>query len=155
VRDGADGPWMPAELESIYRLREQIEVELATRACLCFQPGQLDWLYRRLELFSSTRVSPSRSLALHRSFMTGLLSPAMTAVDHRILTPMWHEVDQHLDRYLIKNDGHPGEQPDCLEQNGKLIDSFRLGDPALVRQAMLDNIERKARIMRTLPRRAG
>ena len=134
------------ELEGLYRLRRQIEPELAAEACLGHSAARLDWLERRIELFTRAGVTPERACRLHREFASGLLMPAMTVADHRTLAPMWQEVDRLMRDGLAVLCSHMPRSMDACAHRA-VMTAYRTGEPAVVRTAVRAHLHRNERVL--------
>jgi DNA-binding GntR family transcriptional regulator len=132
----AQPPLGSDDVTALYRLRSVIETDLAARACLMHTSKELDRLEPLIEHFSSTKISWMDSFTLHRNFNLGLLRPAITNLDIRVLTPILDDLDSFLYHELKKLDVHPCEYMRSPEAAHERLGIVRDGNPDNVRTIM-------------------
>ena len=83
------------ELRGIYRLRRAIEPDLAARSCNLLGPSDRDRLDDLLEAYGQPRDDAEELWGIHHDLHLGLLQPAASSWDLRILSQLWHASDRY------------------------------------------------------------
>ena len=83
------------ELRGIYRLRRAIEPDLAARSCHLLGPSDRDQLDSLLEAYGQPRDDAEELWRIHHDLHLGLLQPAASSWDLRILSQLWHAGDRY------------------------------------------------------------
>ncbi len=135
-----------ADLDSIYRLRHQLEPEIAGRACTLLSDAQLDLLDAQTTEFGRPEVTMDTIYEAHHEFHLALLAPAMTEWDIRVLTTLWRAAERYIRIGFGRLDPDPAEHRRREHSHHSLIAVFRTRDVAAVTAAMHEHLEHNERI---------
>jgi len=134
-------PMSHEDLHGIYRLRRQLEPEIAARSCTILSEAD----YRRIEgyvgMFGDERLGIDEVYEAHHRFHLELLRPAATAWDIRTLEGLWHAAERYIRLAFSGLDSAPGEHHRREHVHSELLDSFRTGDPKKVSHAVLTHLD--------------
>lgn len=130
-----------ADLDSIYRLRHQLEPEIAGRAAMLLSDAALDTLDSQATGFGRLDVGIDAIYEAHHSFHLALLAPAMTEWDVRVLTTLWRAAERYIRIGFGRLDPDPAEHNRREHSHRHLIEIFRAGDVAGVSAAMHEHLE--------------
>jgi len=134
-------PLSAEDLHSIYRLRRQIEPEIAGRSCLLLTDKDFKRLGTYIELSADPQMTTDDTYDAHHEFHTELLRPAATAWDLRTLGVLWHAAERYVRLAFGSLDAQPHEHERRAKAHSTLITEFRARDPRRASQALLDHLE--------------
>jgi len=97
------------DLHGIYRLRRQIEPEIAGRACKKLSDDDFDRLESYLAMFADETLGIDEIYEAHHSFHYELLLPAVTSWDLRVLDGLWHAAERYVRLAFSGRDADPEE----------------------------------------------
>lgn len=130
-------PLSHEELDSAFRLRKQIEPELAGIAATLHSPEDLDKLESLLVVCKDPTTSPDLHATAHIDFHLGLLRPAATSMDKRVLTSLIRATSRYA-RLVMEPLGSPPEQHLAEGPiHRKLLEAFRSRDPKAAHDSVL------------------
>jgi len=136
------------ELRAVCQLCRLIEPDVQVRSARLIRPAELDRLEAVLDVLCDPRRSVDDSFQRSHAFHTGLVRPAATAWDLRILERLWRALERYV-RFgcrQAERDGGP-RLPDPTPKR-ELLAAYRSGDEAAVRRATLRHIDAQERIAR-------
>jgi DNA-binding GntR family transcriptional regulator len=145
-RSAMVSPLDRAELHAIYRLRRQIEPELAAESSASLRAGDLDVLAEILTGRPSDELDHLDERELdqlhedHMAFHLALLRPAATDWDLRVLQMLWRAAERYIRFGFTTLGAEPGQRARSVVTHRILLDAVRTGDPDAVRQAVLDHL---------------
>jgi DNA-binding GntR family transcriptional regulator len=140
-RSAMVAPLSAEDLHSIYRLRRQIEPEIAARSCLQLNDRDFTRLGTFIELSADPQMTMDDIYDAHHEFHTDLLRPAATAWDVRTLGVLWHAAERYVRLAFGSLDAQPDEHERRAEAHSTLITEFRAREPRRASQAVLDHLE--------------
>jgi DNA-binding GntR family transcriptional regulator len=151
-RSAMVAPLEHEELAAIYRLRRLIEPELGARSCGLLRSADLD----RLEDIVVNVPSPDALDALdesglgdiyeaHLEFHLGLLRPAATAWDLRVLQMLWRAAERYVHVAFATLGSVPGQRARSVAAHGQLVEAFRSQDANAVRAAIVEHLDANER----------
>jgi DNA-binding GntR family transcriptional regulator len=129
------------DLHGIYRLRRQLEPEIAARACKLLQDDDYDRLTGYVEMFGRADLGIDDIYEAHHQFHTELLRPAATVWDLRILEGLWHAAERYVRLAFLGLDHEPREHHRREHVHAALLETFRTGDPERVTLALLHHLD--------------
>lgn len=129
------------DLMGIYRLRRQIEPELAAASARLHSPETLTALQGIVDSFANPGRSPDDLYEAHHTFHLELLRPAATAWDIRTLETLWRAGERYV--RLVFGAGQSGveEHRSWSLAHAELLDSFASRDARLVRRCVREHLE--------------
>ena len=130
-----------ADLDGIYRLRHQLEPEIAGRACNLLSDSELDALEAQTVEFGRPDVGIDAIYEAHHEFHLALLAPAMTEWDNRMLTILWRAAERYIRIGFGRLDPEPAEHDRREHSHRSLIEVFRTRDVTDVAAAMHEHLE--------------
>lgn len=133
------------DLRAIYRLRHQLEPDIAVRSCRLLSDADLDALEREAVGFGALDVWVDDIYEAHRAFHLALLQPAATEWDVRILGTLWRAAERYIRigfGHLVASPSEHGREHAHVE----LVRAFRSRDGGTVRQAVHDHLEHTMQI---------
>lgn len=140
-----------ADLQGIYRLRHQLEPEIAARSCLMLSDAELDDLEAQAGEFGRQDLGIDEIYDSHRAFHEALLAPAATEWDQRTLTTLWRAAERYIRIGFGRLDPVPAEHDRREHSHHHLLDAFRTRDPEVVTRATHEHLEHNESIaMRAL-----
>jgi DNA-binding GntR family transcriptional regulator len=141
-------PLTHEELDGAFRLRRQIEPELAAAAAPLHQPKQLDQLAESLLACQDSHTSADQHASVHIEVQLNLLRPAATPIDERLIVSLIH-VTSRYSRVAYEAMGSPPEQHRAEDfPQVRVLEAFRSGDPRIARDAMLRRMNSLERLSR-------
>lgn len=136
------------ELDSVFRLRRLIEPELAALAAPLHRPEDLDHLETLLSACSNPSAGPDRHATAHIDFHLGLLRPAATRMDERLLTWLARVTSRYA-RLTMEPLGSPPEQHlDLGPAPGAELRAFRTHDACAAHEALVGTLDQLEAICR-------
>lgn len=131
------------ELRSVFRLRQLLEPDLAARSAALLTEADLQAVSVALEEFSHIGHGPEGADELwetHHQLHLGLLRPAATPWDLRILSQLWHASDRYtrtvFDTYGVGTD----DRDSRVAAHRTLLAAARTGSPAELRMAVSEHL---------------
>jgi DNA-binding GntR family transcriptional regulator len=140
ARSAVVAPMDVEDLHSIYRLRRLIEPSIAARACLEITDAQLTALDRMVDTIRDVKLSIDDIYEVHREFHLGLLRPAATAWDLRVLETLWQAAERYVRVGFGRLDPRPAEHERRGIAHEKIVDLFRSRDADKARQAIEEHL---------------
>jgi len=134
------------DLQAIYRLRRQIEPEIARRACLAITDAALDRLETDAHEFGDETLTIDAIYDRHVAFHLALLEPAMSSWDVRILTTLWRAAERYVRIGFGALDPDPREHHRRAEAHHDLLEAMRSRQPDLAAQAVHEHLARNESI---------
>jgi DNA-binding GntR family transcriptional regulator len=129
------------DLHGIYRLRRQLEPEIASRACALLSPAELDRLVDVAHSFADEEANVDDVYEAHHEFHRALLAPAATAWDLSTLETLWRAAERYIRLAFSARDDDPHEHRNRSQAHGELVDAYRSQDPELVQAATLAHLD--------------
>jgi DNA-binding GntR family transcriptional regulator len=137
------------ELRSIYRLRRQLEPELAARSCTELTAENFNQARKYLAEFGSESSSLEEAYEAHHNFHLELLKPAATTWDIRILESLWHAAERYIELAFDSTEIGDDERNRRMEIHRELMEQFQLGDPARAEAAVLQHLNENEQFARS------
>jgi len=148
ARSAVVAPMDRDDLASIYRLRRQIEPDLAVRSSGLITKASLANLDAIVATFGSDELGMSEIYDAHRDFHLELLKPAATPWDLRILETLWHAAERYVRVGFGRLDPDPAEHRRRGDAHHGLVEAFRSGDGEQVRLALVAHLDGNERLAR-------
>lgn len=145
TRPGRSATVAPLDLEdlrAIYRLRRILEPEIARRSCLLLSDAELDRLEKQAVEFGAEDQSMDAIYEDHHAFHLGLLAPAATTWDVRMLTTLWRAAERYIRIGFGLLDPDPSEHHRREQAHDALVTVFRRHDPDAAAAAVEDHLAR-------------
>lgn len=134
------------DLHAIYRLRHDLEPNLAARACPLLTDAELDRLDRQATEFGDHDRGIDEIYEAHHVFHLALLKPAATEWDTRILGTLWRAAERYIRIGFGRLDPDPREHGRREHAHHDLLRAFRSRDVEVVRQAVHDHLAHNEQI---------
>lgn len=134
-------PMSHEDLHGIYRLRRQLEPEIASRSCTMLNEGDYRRIEGYVEMFGDEHLGIDEVYEAHHQFHLELLRPAATAWDIRILEGLWHAAERYIRLAFSGLDSAPGEHNRRGHVHFDLLDTCRTGDPKKVSRAIVHHLD--------------
>lgn len=147
-RSAVVAPLDLGDLQAIYRLRHELEPNIAARACAGLTDGDLDRLDRQAAEFGDLDRGIDEIYEAHHAFHLALLAPAATEWDLRILGTLWRAAERYIRIGFGRLDPHPSEHDRREQTHHDLLSVYRTRDPAAVAQAVHDHLAHNESIAR-------
>jgi DNA-binding GntR family transcriptional regulator len=128
------------DLHAIYRLRHELEPNIAARACHLLTDAELDRLDNHATSFGDQALGIDEIYEAHHAFHLALLKPAATEWDVRILETLWRAAERYIRMGFGRLDPDPREHGRREHAHHDLPDTFRSRDVDLVRQGVHDHL---------------
>jgi DNA-binding GntR family transcriptional regulator len=129
------------DLRSMYRLRRLIEVDLASRACTLLDDQDIGQLESTLDAYTIEPSNADRVLDEHREFHLGLLRPAASSWDVRVLELLWHAGERYARLALSDSLLEPNAAARQAQAHRALIEAVRSRSPARLRKELRAHLE--------------
>ncbi|MDL4818581.1 GntR family transcriptional regulator [Actinomadura opuntiae] len=136
-RGACVAPLYLEDLQGIYRLRRNLEPDLAAHSCTLISDAELDRLQAQVEDFGDERHTIQTVYDSHHEFHVALIAPAATVWDMRVLNSLWRAAERYIRIGFSKLDPDPQDKPRRRHAHESLLDAFRRRDPAAVADAVL------------------
>ena len=136
------------DLEAIYRLRRTLEPEIARRACVQLEAGELDRLELLAAGFGDERRGMDAIYEDHHHFHLALLAPAATTWDVRVLSVLWRAAERYIRIGFGLLDLDPYEHHRRETAHEDLLAAYRTRDPEAVAEAVHLHLARNEQIAR-------
>lgn len=134
------------DLHGIYRLRRQLEPEIAARSCKLLKPADFERLERYVDTFADESLGIDEIYEAHHEFHAELLRPAATAWDLRTLDGLWHAAERYIRLAFGGLDAVPQEHTRRAHVHQDILDVIRTGDPKKVAAATLHHLDENEKI---------
>lgn len=134
------------ELHGIYRLRRQIEPEIASRSCRMLNSSDFQRLQAFVSMFGDEDLGIDEIYDAHHTFHLELLQPAATSWDIRVLETLWHAAERYVRLAFSGLDSQPEEHRRRKRVHAALLQVFREGDPDKVAAAVLQHLDENEKI---------
>ncbi|WP_237754952.1 GntR family transcriptional regulator [Nocardia nova] len=145
IRPGRSAVIAPLDLDdlrAVYRLRRQLEPEIARRACPLLPDGELDRLEALAVEFGDEQQGMDAIYERHHTFHLALLAPAATTWDIRVLTTLWRAAERYVRIGFGILDPDPREHHRRERAHEDLVAAFRTRDPDAAAAALTDHLTR-------------
>jgi len=129
------------DLHGIYRLRRQIEPEIAGRASKKLSQGDYDRLESYLAMFADETLGIDEIYDAHHAFHYELLLPAATRWDRRTLDSLWHAAERYVRLAFAGRDIDPNEPHRRWCSHQKLLLATRTRDARKVAAATRKHLD--------------
>lgn len=139
-------PLQPQEFRDVYRLRLRIEPELAGRASTLLTPADFEHLELLQKAHAGARDPDERQQA-HLALHVGMLRPAATAWDERVLDILWHASERYVRYAFDRLAAEPSEEVRRDRAHADLLASLRTGDPETASLALTEHLLHTERIV--------
>ena len=139
-------PLTHQDLHGIYRLRRQIEPEIASRSCLLLRKEDFERLNDVVKTFADERLGINEVYEAHHNFHLELLRPAATTWDIRTLETLWHAAERYVRLAFSGLDAAPDEHSRREHAHHLMIDAFRSRDPGAVYASVLHHLDANEQI---------
>ena len=137
------------DLHAIYRLRRQIEPDLAAASCRALTDADYSRLEAFAEMFADESLGIDDIYDAHHDFHTELLRPAATAWDLRILDTLWRAAERYVRVAFGRLDPDPAEHRRRAAVHTDILDTFRSRDSRAVRRAVLHHLDENEQIAKS------
>lgn len=134
-------PLSQEDLRGIYRLRRQLEPDIAARSCTLLDESDYDRIERYVDMFGDESLGVDEVYEAHHQFHLELLRPAATAWDLRILEGLWHAAERYVRLAFLQLDAEPREHHRREHAHAELVETFRFRDPARAALAVLHHLD--------------
>jgi len=142
-------PLSHEDLHGIYRLRRQLEPEIAARSCQVISDDELDRLDQVVRTFADKSLGIDDIYEAHHNFHMELLRPAATAWDLNILESLWHASERYIRLAFSGLDSNPGEGGRRMHVHHDLVEVFRTRSRRDVRAAVMLHLDDNEKIAQT------
>ncbi|GAA3294053.1 GntR family transcriptional regulator [Streptomyces cinereospinus] len=139
-------PLSREDLRGIYRMRRQIEPEIAGRASLLLTKRDHDRLAEQLAVFGDATLGLDEIYEVHHEFHLGLLRPAATDWDLRILDTLRHAAERYVRLAFGSRDSDPDEPRRREAAHAHLLASMMERDPGSAAHATLIHLDTNEQI---------
>jgi DNA-binding GntR family transcriptional regulator len=139
-------PLSHQDLHGIYRLRRQIEPEIAARSCLLLADQDFVRLDAVVQTFADERLGIDEVYEAHHNFHLELLRPAATTWDIQTLETLWHAAERYIRLAFSGLDAAPDEHNRREHAHHEMIDAFRSRDPKTVSTSVLHHLDANEQI---------
>jgi DNA-binding GntR family transcriptional regulator len=129
------------DLHAIYRLRHDLEPNIAARACRMLTDAELDRLDQQATEFGDHSLGIDEIYEAHHAFHLALLRPAATEWDVRILGTLWRAAERYIRIGFGRLDPDPREHGRREHAHHDLLEVFRSRDAGVVRRGVHDHLE--------------
>ncbi|HEY2199936.1 MAG TPA: GntR family transcriptional regulator [Mycobacterium sp.] len=129
------------DLHGIYRLRRQLEPEIASRSCKLLNDADFARLEGYVEMFADETLGIDEIYEAHHEFHAELLRPAATTWDLRTLDGLWHAAERYIRLAFGGLDAEPKEHSRRGRAHHEILDVFRTRDPKKVARATLHHLD--------------
>lgn len=136
------------ELHDIYRLRRQIEPEIAARSCLLISASALDNLQAMQREHAEAADREARHEA-HYAMHLAMLAPAATAWDMRVIEMLWNSSERYVRFAFRTSEKSPAEPKRRDRAHADLVSAFRKRDPDIAAAALLDHLDSTEKFAQT------
>jgi DNA-binding GntR family transcriptional regulator len=148
-RSAIVAPLDAEDLHAIYRLRRQIEPDLAAASCRALTETDYSRLEAFAEMFADESLGIDDIYDAHHDFHTELLRPAATVWDLRILDTLWRAAERYVRVAFGRLDPDPAEHRRRAAVHTDILDTFRSRDARAVRRAVLHHLDENEQIAKS------
>lgn len=134
------------DLHGIYRLRRQIEPDLAAASCTLLGDDDYTRLESAFESFADETQSIDDVYDAHHLFHRELLRPAATTWDLRVLDSLWRAAERYVRIAFRRFDPDPGEHARRASVHAEVLDTFRSRDARAVRNVIHEHLDGNERM---------
>lgn len=134
------------DLHGIYRLRRQIEPEIASRSCRLLRAADFQRLKAFVSMFGDEDLGIDEIYEAHHTFHLELLQPAATEWDLRTLEGLWRAGERYIRLAFSGLDERPEEHRRRKRVHATLLEVFRKADPGEVAEAVLQHLDDNEKI---------
>jgi DNA-binding GntR family transcriptional regulator len=145
-RSAIVAPLDAEDLRGIYRLRRQIEPDLAAASCRLLSDDDYAKLETFFEMFADESLGIDDIYDAHHIFHRELLRPAASAWDLRTLDTLWRAAERYVRVAFGRLDPDPAEHRRRAAVHADVLDAFRTGDARAVRRSVLHHLTENERI---------
>ena len=145
-RSAIVAPLEPDELHGIYRLRRQIEPDLAAASCKLLRDEDYTRLASIFDVFADESLGVDDIYDAHHYFHTELLRPAATSWDLRVLDTLWRAAERYVRVAFGRLDPDPAEHRRRAAVHADILDTFQSRDGRAVRRAIVHHLAENERI---------
>lgn len=145
-RSAMVAPLDHGDLAGIYRLRRQIEPDLAARSCQMLELAHITEMRRLVDLLNNEDLNLDDIYEGHHELHLEMLRPAATAWDLHILEMLWRAAERYIRVAFGRLDADPHEHGRRGHVHGELLDVFQHGGPDAVRAAVSAHLDDNERI---------
>jgi DNA-binding GntR family transcriptional regulator len=145
-RSAIVAPLEADDVRGIYRLRRQIEPDLAAASCQLHPEHEFERLEAFLDTFADEDLSVDDVFDAHHIFHRELLVPAATAWDIRTLETLWRAAERYIRVAFGRLDSDPQEHRRRGAVHGDILDTFRTRDKRAVRRAITAHLDENEQI---------
>ena len=135
-RSAMVSPLNRSELQSIYRLRQLIEPELAARSVQAFTEQALTVMDELLAVYGEEDGDADQFWASHHELHVELIRPAASEWDMRVLEQLWHASDRYTRVVFDAQVMSPTEREERVKRHRGLLAAARSGSPDELRRAV-------------------
>lgn len=139
-RSAAVAPLDLNDLQAIYRLRHELEPNIAARACVMLSDADLDRLDRQATEFGDVKRGIDEIYEAHHNFHQALLAPAATDWDFRVLGTLWRAAERYIRIGFGRLDPDPSEHDRREQTHHDLLSVYRSRDAEAVAKAVHDHL---------------
>jgi DNA-binding GntR family transcriptional regulator len=134
------------DLHAIYRLRRQLEPEIAARACQILPEAEFARLERQASEFGDLHRGIDEIYEAHHTFHLALLAPAATTWDVRVLTTLWRAAERYIRIGFGRLDPNPNEHGRRQHAHQDLLSAFRTRDAGAAARAVHEHLDQNEAI---------
>jgi DNA-binding GntR family transcriptional regulator len=134
------------DLHGIYRLRRQLEPEIAGRACKMLTDADFCRLEAYVGVFGDENLDIDDIYEAHHAFHYELLRPAATAWDLRVLDGLWHAGERYVRLAFAGRDSEPDEHHRRGHVHTDILSVVRTRNPKKVAAATLEHLDENEQI---------
>ncbi len=139
-------PLSREDLRAVYRLRRQLEPELAARSCLLLTGPDHARLTELLTVLADAHIGADEVYEAHHQFHLELLRPAATDWDLRLLGMLWHAAERYVRLSFGVRDGDPDEPRRREAAHALLLDAMTKRDAGLAVHAVIVHLDVNERL---------
>lgn len=139
-RSAVVAPLDLGDLQAIYRLRHELEPNIAAKACGLLSDADLGRLDRQATEFGDLKRGIDEIYEGHHSFHQALLAPAATEWDFRVLGTLWRAAERYIRIGFGRLDPSPAEHGRREQTHHDLLSVYRTRDADAVAQAVHEHL---------------
>jgi DNA-binding GntR family transcriptional regulator len=147
-RSALVAPLDAADLAGIYRLRRQIEPDLAARSAPLLQPHDFAEMRRLVALLNDEGLDLNEVYEGHHEFHLVMLRPVATAWDMHILEMLWRAAERYICMAFGARDARPHEHSRRRHVHEELVDVCKAGDRVAVEVAVRAHLDANEHLAR-------
>jgi DNA-binding GntR family transcriptional regulator len=131
-------PLRVVDIQGIYRMRLWIEPPLARLSCTLLSEDDLERLENLLDIYKEPHGDIDKEIAQHREFHFGMLRPAASAWDLRVLENLWNANERYARILFGPNDAE--SQRYMEKSHRKLFDAVATGSPERIETELTSHL---------------